>query len=70
MINKQKGRQRKAWGSKDANHGVNRLHMLSKDDYSAISKKKIHRDAHGPKKMHLELSQQLVNCDDVRGFFY
>ena len=43
--------------------------MLAEDDYSAIPKKKRHKYAHGAKEMQLKLSQQLFNCDDVKGDF-
>ena len=29
----------------------------------------MHKDAHGAKEMHLELSQQLFNCDGVKEGF-
>ena len=41
--------------------------MLAEDENGAISKKTIHKDAHGAKKMQLELSRQLFYCDDVKG---
>ena len=41
--------------------------MLAEDDNGAISKKKLHKDAHGAKELQLELSQQLFYCDDVKG---
>ena len=45
------------------------MQVLAEDDYSAISKKKMHKDAHGAKEMQLELSQQLFNFNGVkRGF--
>ena len=43
--------------------------MLDEDDYGAILKKTLHKDAHDIKGMHLELSQQLFNCDGVKGGF-
>ena len=43
--------------------------MLAEHDYGAILKKKLHKDAHGAKGMQLKLSQQLFNCDDVKGDF-
>ena len=64
-----KGRRREDWGGKDTNHGVNMVRMLAEDDYGAISKKKIHKDANGAKEMYLELLKQLFNCDDVKGGF-
>ena len=47
--NTRKGQQREVWGSKDTNHGGKRLRMLSEDDYGALLKKKMHKDAHGAK---------------------
>ena len=43
--------------------------MLAEDDNGAISRKKLHKDAHGAKEMQLELSRQLLYCDDVKGGF-
>ena len=43
--------------------------MLAEDDNGAISRKKLHKDAHGAKEMQLELSRQLFYCDDVKGGF-
>ena len=67
--NLRKGRQRKSWGSRNANHGGKRVRMLAEDDYGAISKKKLHKDAHGTKGTQLKLSKQMFNCDDVKGVF-
>ena len=41
--------------------------MLAKDDNGEISKKKLHKDAHGAKQMQLELSWQQLYCDDMKG---
>ena len=43
--------------------------MLAEDDYGAISNKILHKDAHGAKEMQLKLSQQMFNCNDVKGGF-
>ena len=43
--------------------------MLDQDEYSVILKKKLHKNVHGAKEMQIELSQQLFNCDDVKGGF-
>ena len=43
--------------------------MLDEDDYGAIPRKKLYKDAHGTKEMQLKLLQQLFNCDYVRGVF-
>ena len=43
--------------------------MLADDDYSAIPRGGMHKDVHGKKEMQLKLSQQLLNCDDVKGGF-
>ena len=69
MKNSQKGRQREVWGSKDNNHGGERVRMLSEDDYGTNPEKKMHKDAHGAKEMQLELSHQLFSCYDVKGGF-
>ena len=42
---------------------------MAMDDCSTISRGKLHRNAHGAKEIKLELSQQLFNCDDVKGDF-
>ena len=42
--------------------------MLAEDDNGAISRKQLHKDAHGAKEMQLELSRQMFYCDDVKGF--
>ena len=55
------------WGSKETNHGVKRVRVLTEYEYSTIPKKKWHRDVHGAKEMQLELSQQLFNFDDAKG---
>ena len=41
--------------------------MLVEDDYGANLKGELHKYAHGAKEIQLELSQQLFNCDDVKG---
>ena len=41
--------------------------MLADDDNSAISKKKMHKGAHGTKEMQLELSRHLCYCNGVKG---
>ena len=64
--NSRKGRQGGVWGSKNTNCGGNRVRILA--DYGANSRKTLHEEAHGTKEMHLELSQKLFNCDDVKGF--
>ena len=64
-----KGQQRGVWRIKDTNHVGNRVRMLDEDDYGAISKKKLHKDAHGTKRTQLKLSKQMFNCDDVKGVF-
>ena len=43
--------------------------MLAGGDYGEILRGKLHKDAHGAKEMHIELSQQLLNCDYVKGYF-
>ena len=43
--------------------------MLPKDNNNEISRKQLYKDAHGAKEMQLELSRQLVYCDDVMGVF-
>ena len=44
--------------------------MLAEDDYGEFFNKKLHKYAHDIKGMHLELSQQLFNCDGVKGGFW
>ena len=44
-----KRQRRKAWGVKDTNHGGKRVLILADDDNGEISKKKMHKDAHGAK---------------------
>ena len=39
------------------------------DEFVEIMKKNLHKDAHGAKEMQLELSWQLLYCDDVKGGF-
>ena len=34
-----------------------------------IKMKQLHKDAHDTKEIHFDLSQQLFNCDDVKGNF-
>ena len=61
-----KGQQRGVWRIKDTNHGGNRVCMLDEDDYGAILRKILYKDAHSAKEMQIELSQQLFNCDDMK----
>ena len=45
------------------------MRMLAKDDCGAVLKKISYKDAHRTKYIQLELSQQLFNCDDMKGYF-
>ena len=69
MENTLRGRQREAWGGKYINYRGKRVRMLAEDDYGAILKKKLHKDAHGAEERQLKLSQLLFNCDGVKGGF-
>ena len=42
---------------------------MAVDEFVEIMKKNLHKDAHGAKEMQLELSWQLLYCDDVKGGF-
>ena len=37
--------------------------------YGKNEKKKLHKNAHDAMEMQLKLSQQLFNCDDMKGYF-
>ena len=64
-----KVQRREYWGSKETNYRGKSVGILAKDDYGAIPKGKVHKDAHVAKVMQLKLSQQMFNCDDTRGGF-
>ena len=57
------------WRVRTPKVGGKRVRMLAEDDYGEFFNKKLHKYAHDIKGMHLELSQQLFNCDGVKGGF-
>ena len=42
---------------------------LTEDDNGAISRNTFHKETHGAKEMQLELSWQVLYCDDAKGGF-